>query len=123
MRLALRQKVEAGMLAANDASNSRKDWSHITEQIGMFCYTGLSLEQVDSRRCCYLSIGISLPMYITMEFYECTCHRCFDCAVSSIYIARMTVASRWQESTRTTSTTSPTLWCPLVRLLLINLER
>eukprot|EP00597_Dinobryon_sp_UTEXLB2267_P005035 CAMPEP_0170067586 /NCGR_PEP_ID=MMETSP0019_2-20121128/6872_1 /TAXON_ID=98059 /ORGANISM="Dinobryon sp., Strain UTEXLB2267" /LENGTH=405 /DNA_ID=CAMNT_0010275001 /DNA_START=46 /DNA_END=1263 /DNA_ORIENTATION=- len=48
MRLSLRQKVEAGMLAATpiDGSKSRKNWSHITEQIGMFCYTGLSLEQV-----------------------------------------------------------------------------
>jgi aspartate aminotransferase len=26
---------------------SKKDWSHITKQIGMFCYTGLAPEQVD----------------------------------------------------------------------------
>lgn len=26
---------------------SKKDWSHITKQIGMFCYTGLTKEQVD----------------------------------------------------------------------------
>lgn len=26
---------------------SKKDWSHVTSQIGMFCYTGLSAEQVD----------------------------------------------------------------------------
>jgi len=26
---------------------SKKDWSHITNQIGMFCYTGLKPEQVD----------------------------------------------------------------------------
>ncbi|ANB14353.1 aspartate transaminase AAT2 [Sugiyamaella lignohabitans] len=26
---------------------SKKDWSHVTSQIGMFCYTGLSGEQVD----------------------------------------------------------------------------
>lgn len=26
---------------------SSHDWSHITKQIGMFCYTGLSPEQVD----------------------------------------------------------------------------
>lgn len=25
---------------------SIKDWSHITKQIGMFCYSGLSAEQV-----------------------------------------------------------------------------
>lgn len=26
---------------------SKKDWSHITKQIGMFCFTGLNPEQVD----------------------------------------------------------------------------
>jgi len=26
---------------------SKRDWSHITKQIGMFCYTGLTPEQVD----------------------------------------------------------------------------
>lgn len=26
---------------------SKKDWSHITKQIGMFCYTGLTKDQVD----------------------------------------------------------------------------
>lgn len=26
---------------------STKDWSHITDQIGMFCYTGMTPEQVD----------------------------------------------------------------------------
>lgn len=38
MRHLLRQKLEAG--------NSKHKWNHITEQIGMFCYTGLSKEQV-----------------------------------------------------------------------------
>ena len=26
---------------------SKHDWSHVTSQIGMFCYTGLTGEQVD----------------------------------------------------------------------------
>lgn len=26
---------------------SSRDWSHVTEQIGMFCYTGLNQEQVE----------------------------------------------------------------------------
>ncbi|KAJ2583695.1 L-asparaginase 1, partial [Coemansia sp. RSA 1836] len=26
---------------------SKKQWNHITEQIGMFCYTGLTPQQVD----------------------------------------------------------------------------
>eukprot|EP01040_Poterioochromonas_malhamensis_P006542 gene6542-7043_t len=38
MRNLLRTKLEAG--------NSGRKWNHITEQIGMFCYTGLSKEQV-----------------------------------------------------------------------------
>ncbi len=38
MRLQLRTKLEK--------LGSPKDWSHITNQIGMFCYTGLSEEEV-----------------------------------------------------------------------------
>nr|MCH1922947.1 aminotransferase class I/II-fold pyridoxal phosphate-dependent enzyme [Shewanella ferrihydritica] len=26
---------------------SKKNWNHITDQIGMFCFTGLTPEQVD----------------------------------------------------------------------------
>jgi aspartate aminotransferase len=37
MRVALRKKLE---------ELSGKDWSHVTTQIGMFCYSGLSAEQV-----------------------------------------------------------------------------
>jgi len=34
---------------------SKRDWSHITNQIGMFCYSGLTPEQVDrlSRYLCF----------------------------------------------------------------------
>ena len=28
-------------------SGSTRDWSHVTRQIGMFCYTGLNQEQVE----------------------------------------------------------------------------
>ncbi len=28
-------------------TGSVRDWSHVTEQIGMFCYSGLSKEQVE----------------------------------------------------------------------------
>jgi aspartate/tyrosine/aromatic aminotransferase len=38
MRRLLRDKLEAG--------NSSRKWSHITDQIGMFCYSGLTKEQV-----------------------------------------------------------------------------
>ncbi len=40
MRLLLREKLEAG--------NSSRKWNHITEQIGMFCFTGLTKHQVHS---------------------------------------------------------------------------
>ncbi|KAJ2745611.1 aspartate transaminase aat1 [Coemansia sp. BCRC 34301] len=39
MRAALREKLEA--------LGSKKPWNHITDQIGMFCYTGLTPAQVD----------------------------------------------------------------------------
>lgn len=42
MRAALREELAA--------AGSAKDWSHITTQIGMFCYTGLLPEQVDRLR-------------------------------------------------------------------------
>ena len=32
------------------AAGSTKDWSHITSQIGMFAYSGMSKEQVESLR-------------------------------------------------------------------------
>lgn len=38
MRTALREELTK--------VGSTRDWSHITSQIGMFCYTGLSKEQV-----------------------------------------------------------------------------
>lgn len=42
----MRAKLVSGLKAAG----STKDWSHVTQQIGMFCYTGLSPEQVDIMR-------------------------------------------------------------------------
>jgi aspartate aminotransferase len=41
--ISMRQKIVDGL----KASGSKRDWSHITNQIGMFCYTGLTPEQVD----------------------------------------------------------------------------
>lgn len=45
MRTLLRTKLESG--------NPKKSWSHITDQIGMFCYTGLTKEQVMKLRTDY----------------------------------------------------------------------
>jgi len=41
--IGMRQKLVDNLKAAG----SKKDWAHITKQIGMFCYSGLSPEQVD----------------------------------------------------------------------------
>lgn len=43
MRQTLREKLAA--------CGSKRDWSHITAQIGMFCFTGLTAAQVDRLRC------------------------------------------------------------------------
>lgn len=43
MRVLLRQKLEVGNAQQNK-------WKHITDQIGMFCYTGLSQDQVKTLR-------------------------------------------------------------------------
>lgn len=40
MRKLLRNKLE------NTAAGKKRSWKHITDQIGMFCYTGLTKEQV-----------------------------------------------------------------------------
>jgi aspartate aminotransferase len=41
--IGMRQKLVDGLKNAG----SNKDWSHITKQIGMFCYSGLTPQQVD----------------------------------------------------------------------------
>ena len=42
VRKMLRERLENGA-----KSGSGRDWSHVTNQIGMFCYSGLKPEQVD----------------------------------------------------------------------------
>ena len=39
--------MRAALKEALYKSGSRKDWSHITEHLGMFCYSGLTPEQVE----------------------------------------------------------------------------
>jgi len=41
--ITMRDKLVAGL----KREGSKKNWKHITDQIGMFCYTGISPEQVD----------------------------------------------------------------------------
>jgi aspartate aminotransferase len=45
MRNALREAIVA--------AGSTKDWSHVTSQIGMFCYSGLTADQVERLRAEY----------------------------------------------------------------------
>lgn len=40
--IAMRTKLKEQLLK----EGSKKDWSHITDQIGMFCFTGLKPAQV-----------------------------------------------------------------------------
>jgi len=47
MRTALREKLEAG---GGGTGGGGMTWSHVTDQIGMFCYTGLTVEQVKRLR-------------------------------------------------------------------------
>jgi aspartate/tyrosine/aromatic aminotransferase len=46
MREAFRAKLEQGMEARSIPAEQRPSWRHVTDQIGMFCYTGLSVDQV-----------------------------------------------------------------------------
>ena len=41
--IAMRESLKATLVTAG----STKSWAHVTDQIGMFCYTGLTPEQVD----------------------------------------------------------------------------
>lgn len=41
--------MRSGLQGRLEALKSRRSWEHITRQIGMFCYTGLTQDEV--RRC------------------------------------------------------------------------
>jgi aspartate aminotransferase len=45
--ISMRQKLVAGL----QREGSKRSWRHITDQIGMFCFSGLTPEQVDRVRC------------------------------------------------------------------------
>ena len=44
------QAMRASLKSALADHGSTKDWTHITDQIGMFAYTGLSKDQVQAMR-------------------------------------------------------------------------
>ena len=42
------KSMRSGLVEKLAAQGSKHDWSHVTSQIGMFAYTGLSTEQVNT---------------------------------------------------------------------------
>jgi len=40
--------MRAGLVKELKAAGSKRDWSHITSQIGMFCFSGLTADQVEA---------------------------------------------------------------------------
>ena len=49
--MALAQLAERNRLRAElEASGSTLSWKHVTDQIGMFCFSGMTGEQVDKLR-------------------------------------------------------------------------
>ena len=43
-------EMRVGLVASLKDAGSTLDWSHVTNQIGMFAYTGMSVAQVESVR-------------------------------------------------------------------------
>lgn len=50
--ISVRNKLKENLVK----EGSQKDWSHITDQIGMFCFTGLSAPQVSKIKLCMYRI-------------------------------------------------------------------
>jgi aspartate aminotransferase len=65
MRVLLRSKLEEGQQGKKNLSRSYS-WNHVTDQIGMFCYTGLTKEQV------------SLPLLTSLMCDFCCLPSCFS---------------------------------------------
>jgi aspartate/tyrosine/aromatic aminotransferase len=42
--ITMRKQLRAGI----EGAGNKQDWRHITDQIGMFCYTGLNPDQVST---------------------------------------------------------------------------
>jgi aspartate aminotransferase len=58
MREAFRAKLEQGMEARGIPAEQRPSWRHVTDQIGMFCYTGLSVDQVEGH-CAHVVLSVN----------------------------------------------------------------
>jgi len=42
------QSMRAKLVSALENAGSQKNWQHITDQIGMFCYSGVTKDQVQA---------------------------------------------------------------------------
>ena len=59
--ISMRNSLKDGLLK----EGSSRNWQHITEQIGMFCFTGLKPDQVKRYECC--PSKISLPALLLKD--------------------------------------------------------
>lgn len=77
MRVAFRERLEAGM-AARGVPAEKCSWKHVTDQIGMFCYTGLTVEQVRAfvGACCGCSPCVKGVKGVTFALFA----KCWDTA-------------------------------------------
>jgi aspartate aminotransferase len=54
------QTMRAALVAALAKAGSQKCWQHITDQIGMFCYSGMTKDQV-------LAVKAKHSVYLTLD--------------------------------------------------------
>ena len=93
MRLDLRTRLE---------QLTSLNWSHVTTQIGMFCYSGLNKEQVGSVMIKYSCLFVSLFIYrgyvmlyyaLLLLLFSVLVLRLLVCATNSVFTALKTAES------------------------------
>ena len=62
--ITMRQRLKAGL----EREGSSHNWQHITDQIGMFCFTGLKPDQVGHS--VYLGVEGGHVFYIVTDKYS-----------------------------------------------------
>lgn len=56
--ISMRTKLRKGI----ESRGNKRSWSHITDQIGMFCYTGLKPDEVCSMRYVHLRENLQISL-------------------------------------------------------------
>lgn len=56
--------MRAALRSALEAHGSTRDWSHIEQQIGMFCYSGLSQAHVEQLKADYSVYLTSMRRFV-----------------------------------------------------------